>query len=131
MVKEARYRLFGTSTRDGRPLDNVNRPKFVSVPLKDDVWEASFAKSLLQSFRFCSLPDEHRPVPERLALYPPVFPGRQGGGLADQGKGVTIRAFLDTGGSEKVRGIDGPLSPCSGGVQALAVPSRPPLRPAR
>ena len=52
MVKEASYRLFGTSTRDGRPLDNVNRPKFESVPLKDEVWEASFAKSLLHCYRY-------------------------------------------------------------------------------
>ena len=44
MGKEASYRLFGKSTRDGRPLDNVNRPKFDHVPLWDEVWEASFAK---------------------------------------------------------------------------------------
>ena len=52
MVKEASYRLFGTSTLDGRPLDNVNRPKLESVPLKDEVWEASFAKSLLHCYRY-------------------------------------------------------------------------------
>ena len=55
MGKEASYRLFGKSTRDGRPLDNVNRPKFDRVPLWDEVWEASFAKLLLECYRngFC------------------------------------------------------------------------------
>ena len=48
MVKEARYRLFGRSTRDGRPLDNVNHPVFGDALTQAEVWEASFVKFLIE-----------------------------------------------------------------------------------
>ena len=51
MVKEAGYRLFGKSTRAGRPLDNVNRPEFGNVPTQTAVWEASFVKILFECYR--------------------------------------------------------------------------------
>ena len=51
MVKEARYRLFGRSTRDGRPLDNVNHPVFGDALTQAEVWEASFVKFLFEYYR--------------------------------------------------------------------------------
>ena len=55
MVKEAGYRLFGKSTRDGSPLDHLNRPEFNSVPTQAEVWELSFAKLQFERYRngFC------------------------------------------------------------------------------
>ena len=59
MVKEARSRLFGRSTRDGRPLDNVNHPVFGDALTQAEVWEASFGASRLRT----GGTEDHLPVP--------------------------------------------------------------------